>query len=1083
MKRTIRRALLSIALCIFTVVTCALGFISCGKEPLKITFKEPPYTYARGNVADAYDLIERQEGVEYSFGYSYLTVTSGGEVVESDRRDFNGNTIYLSEVTRYTLYVTATRGEDSISDSTQFEVVGETPVLLIPAISLVYNVGSRVRINILLDRAAPTVIPASSELTVDYYTYQESQSPSLISTANDSPKVKTEIDTTDPMARAQFDKLGVYEFHVIAKNGVTQADATFTVKVLPDQSAAVEGVSAYKGAEFGENGDGTVDSSVIRLIGSPDLSKASYAVLDDDFKAGQVVRLEFYGKNLPYIGLFNVDDENAADPNNAMNGGKGYMFTMERATVANQARLYGCLRINKKSSPLRSSSRAEQYAHEYFGFNDLEDGKHYAFEIMMKPTGKISENTTGWGGEFLKGGKYQSMGLYFTLYEINDDNPDNPYTTVAYSSKRFSDGSASWFEEGEEVKGKLVVYSSISKDVTFKYHKDTLLNSAFDKEAIEFDKDAKILSWAAVDGAVNYIVTKGNSETDRIAVLDATKTSLDLSEAFDALDYFQVMNVNVYASIGNNTYSDKKYECMIVKEAAGMENILVSGDMVGYDIEKKTLDVSLAGGYYNSSAANTEQQNSADTSHTAMGYVAFDKEYTLDEDGTYIDVYFQGNNMPSVEFFATKIDGLFMDDYGHETDGKGFIVSNGLAAAKGSATSTAFRYGYSGYNGYFKYGVSAYNNRWVGAESWQLGKTAGADGSLPLYDNKNKKDITVDYSNFSMYSLSNVQSAEQNYRYTVGMYKDEDGYVYIDARLYKVDGAQETLFVSWQDTVIIEGTAGKVTQETLNAGESISGRIVLHAAAKGVDDNYVGLRNEFTCSVPYAGDADTRLQSQGATLNADGSYSLKNGAQKSTNDFTKVGATGYMVLDNDYQVGEYVDIYFTGNNMPSLSFLTKSVKQINANAAGFLIWRGGKSDNQFMWQTAGSFLVYSPNRAGTNQDNVDMNGKSMGSKDDATAAVTKAHALSMYRLETDYPTTKFKMTVGFYKNADGYIEMSVDVKKLDGETWTDYYAWTKASTLNAENDAARLGKYLIAYGVHTGADTTTMFSYTTPYTK
>lgn len=1078
MRRTIKRALLSIALCIFTVVTCALGFVACNKGALTITFKQPPYTYARYNVADAYDLIEREAGVDYSFAYSYLTTTSGGEAVESEVMEFKGNTIYLNEISRYTLYVTATRGKESVTGYTQFEVVGEAPVLLFPAISLVYNVGSRVRINILLDKANPTAIPSSSELTVDYYTYQESQAPSLTDSVNDAPKEKTAIDTTDPMARAQFDKLGVYEFHVVAKNGDAQTDATFTVKVLPDQSTAVEGISAYKGAEFGEKSDGTTDSSVIRLVGSPDLSKASYAVLEDDFKAGQVARFEFYGRNLPYIGLFNEDDVNAAEPNNAMNGGYGYMFTMERATVANQARLYGCLRINAKSSPLRSSSAAEGYEHEMFGFNDLVDGTHYALEIMMKPTGKLSENKTGWGGAFLKGGTYQSMGLYFTLYEINDDNPDEPYTTVAYSSARFAKDIGSWFEEGEEVKGKLVAYSSISKDVTFKYHKDTLLNSAFDKEAISFDKDAKTLSWTAVDGAVNYIVTTGNSEADRIAVLNATTTTLDLSAQYDALDYFQVLNVTVYATIGNNTYSDKKYELIVVKEAEGMEGILVSGDMEGYDIEKKTLDVSLAGGYYNNSAANTEQKNKADTTRTAMGYVAFDKDYALDEDGTYIDIYFQGNNMPSVEFFATEINGLFMDDDGHATDGKGFIVSNGTAAA---AAGTSIRYGYSGYSGYFNYGVSAYNDRWNGSEGWHLGKLAPTDGSLALHDNKNDKDITMNYSNFSMYSLANVQAAEQNYCYTVGMYKDALGYVYIESSLYKVDGEKKTLWAYWQSPVAIEGKSDSVKQDKLNEGESISGKIVLHAAAKGVDDDYNGLKNVFTCSVPYAGDADTRKQFQDARLNEDGTVSVKNGAVKSTNEITKLGTSGYIVLDNDYQLGEYVEIYFTGNNMPNLSFFTKTVAHLNTNTAGFLIWRGSKNESTYMWQTAGSFLVYSPNRVGSNQDNVDMNGKTLGSNDTAETAVTKAHALSMYRLATDYPTTKFKMTVGFYENADGYIEMSVDVDKFENDAWVDYFAWTKASTLDAENDADKLGKYLIAYGTHIGSDTETTFGYKEPY--
>ncbi|MGN1053044.1 MAG: hypothetical protein ACI4SH_06640 [Candidatus Scatosoma sp.] len=935
MRRIFKNLLLTIC-SVVLVLASVMGFAACqgiGDNPIEITFKTQPYQYTVGNVIDVYDLVEKEKDVEYSFFISYLTKSESGETVSSDKTEIKGTTYYFSVASRYTLYVTATLGKKTVENSLEFDVAGSAPVLLVPSTTLVYNVGAKVRVNILIDRISPIVIPASSNMVVDYYTYQENQAVKLDNTTNTNPRTKTELDGEDTTFRVEFAREGLYEFHVIAKNDEKTADGVFKVAILPDQSAKIEGISAYKNAEFGAKEDGSVDSSVVRLIGSDDLAKASYVVLEDEFVGGQVARFEFYGRNLPYIGLFNEDDENAIDGNSILVGGKGYTFTMERATVSNQTRLYGCGRMGTKSSPLRTSSNAEEYAFEHWGFTDFEEGKHYFLEIMMKPTGKLVANPTGWGGDFLKGGIYQDMGLYFIVYEVNESS-SNPYTVVAYSSARFAKDINSWFEEGEEVKGKLVAYSSISKDITFKYHRDTLLGAEFDEKAIEFDKETKTLSWTAVEGAVNYIVTKGNSDTDRVAVLDASQTSLDISDIYADLEYFQVEKFSVYASIGNNAYSGKKYECMVNKEAAGMENVLVSGNIVGYDIDEKTLSVSLAGGYYNSSAANIEQKNNADTSRTAMGYVAFDRAYTLDEKGTFIDVYFTGNNMPSVEFFASEINGLFMDDFGHATDGTGFIVCNGLAAANGSADNTGYRWGYSGYTGYFNYGVSPYAERWLGAEDWQLGVIAPSNGSIAIHDNKNNKDTTLKYSDFSMYSLANVQSAEQNYRYNVGMYKDADGFVWLAARLYKLDGETETLFAAWKGKVSLAGKTGSVSKDKLADGESISGKIVLHAAAKGVDEKYQPLSNEFTCGVPYAGSvAEHYWPEESVQHNADGSVTLQNGngGSQTVTNYT----TGYIVSDDDYRLGEYADDYFTGDNMPHMSFFAKQVtNRLDNGSAG-----------------------------------------------------------------------------------------------------------------------------------------------------
>ena len=177
----LRKLFITLCMAIFTAVLCVFGLIACKQETfaLKIVFKEAPYAYTRGETVDAYDFIEKQEGVSYAFAFDYLTISETGETVVSKKESVSGNTYYLKEASRYTLYVTATKGEEEISDSTQFDVLGEKPVLLPPSSSLAYEIGSSAQIGVLLARIAPTVIPASTEIVVDYYTYQESKAPTL----------------------------------------------------------------------------------------------------------------------------------------------------------------------------------------------------------------------------------------------------------------------------------------------------------------------------------------------------------------------------------------------------------------------------------------------------------------------------------------------------------------------------------------------------------------------------------------------------------------------------------------------------------------------------------------------------------------------------------------------------------------------------------------------------------------------------------------------------------------------------------------------------------------------------------------
>ena len=60
-------------------------------KDLKIVFKQQPYAYSRNDTVDAYDLIVREKDVNYSFAFSYLTLSDSGETISSKTQDIAGN--------------------------------------------------------------------------------------------------------------------------------------------------------------------------------------------------------------------------------------------------------------------------------------------------------------------------------------------------------------------------------------------------------------------------------------------------------------------------------------------------------------------------------------------------------------------------------------------------------------------------------------------------------------------------------------------------------------------------------------------------------------------------------------------------------------------------------------------------------------------------------------------------------------------------------------------------------------------------------------------------------------------------------
>ena len=504
--------------------------------------------------------------------------------------------------------------------------------------------------------------------------------------------------------------------------------------------------------------------------------------------------------------------------------------------------------------------------------------------------------------------------------------------------------------------------------------------------------------------------------------------------------------------------------------------------------------VSLTSGAYNNSSSYSQD----------TGYVAIlnsnseDGKYTLDNKGTYVDFYFTGNNMPNVEFFGNTISGNMWSS----GENKGFVVSNGIGPnalysnyekVKGlintedvtnSNLSSSYKFnGLVQYENYFKYGVSNYakydkgfNNLVTEADN-TVKMTNYSTGSKAWKTNQNQK-----YSNFSMWSL--MQDETQEWHYNVGLRKDDTGAIYAEAKLYKVTSGEETLFAEFNKQINYSASS-----QTIPEGETISGYIVAHSAIKGS-----AYATDFAFGIPYAGEEPVVLpQHENATFNADGTVSVKNGVGNSSTLTTLT--SGYVVLDEEYQLGECVDIYFTGDNMPWLSFFaTEATNLIHNSGSGFVMINGlGYQDendstkyilNGLSKNAAYGYelMIFAPNRGtATKIDTNMLYGRQISSSATQEQRQEKANSISMYKLST-MPDTQFKMTVGFYENASGMIEMSIYVAKFENNEWVEYYSLTKASKLNATTDANLLGNYLVAYGAQRNKMTSVTLSYSNPFT-
>ena len=451
-------------------------------------------------------------------------------------------------------------------------------------------------------------------------------------------------------------------------------------------------------------------------------------------------------------------------------------------------------------------------------------------------------------------------------------------------------------------------------------------------------------------------------------------------------------------------------------------------------------------------------------------YVAIAGEYGV---GTYIDFYFTGNNMPSVMFFANKINGNMTgyssysgtgaDTVGAPSNEKGLIITNGFEGENNNAVSNGTR------NYFMVYGPNRINVNSTDFYNSLLGSKVQTTSLV--YKAYNETD--AGYNVFTHTGLKD-QYASTNLKYTVGTY-DNQGELMIDATIYNAD----------TDDII-----GVVRESTGLATSSIdAGNIVIYGAVKGTSAT-----TQFTYSKPYNAGAD--FVTDGATFNADGSVTLAGstvGGDGGVNHlFQRVGDTHrYIAFKGEYGVGTYMDFYFTGANMPQVMFFANNINGYILNYESFTATTNGTSttrtgdvtDNKGLLFSNGiwlpntninhgkeTFRIWGPDRIKVTNDNV------TGAYKDKTGYLTKEDdgcAMSYTQLSTTYATTKLKYVVGTFDNNG---DLGVDAKLYNAETGELIYSIYKVTSLKTTDVTA---DNIVVYGMPS-ANTTT-FSYTKPY--
>ena len=424
-------------------------------------------------------------------------------------------------------------------------------------------------------------------------------------------------------------------------------------------------------------------------------------------------------------------------------------------------------------------------------------------------------------------------------------------------------------------------------------------------------------------------------------------------------------------------------------------------------------------------------------------YVALKGEYGI---GTYIDITFTGNNMPHVMFFADQINGIMTSD-----GGNGLLLSNGLYSSNFAQNM--------GYDNLFVHGPTRILNN---------GSDSSVRDQYASYVGDGGVVASVSYNQYPLLTQRGLKDTTDNYKYTVGTYLDGNGKIVVDIVLYNV--TTSAAVYDMQLTTML-------TESDVTAGS-----IILYDGVKGKDTNTTFSYTEAYIPEP---EVESAIENKGATVNDDGSVTLAGtqftGAQWTYNIASTLD-NNYIALKGEYGIGTYIDITFTGNNMPHVMFFADQINGIMTSdgGKGLLLSNGLYSSNFAQNMGYDNLFVHGPTRILNNGSDSSVRDQYASYVGDG--GVVASVSYNQYPLLTQKglkdSTDTYKYTVGTYLDENGKIV--VDIVLYNITTSTAVYDLQLTTTLTESDVTA--GSIVLYDGVK-GSGTTTTFIYSAPYKK
>ena len=416
-------------------------------------------------------------------------------------------------------------------------------------------------------------------------------------------------------------------------------------------------------------------------------------------------------------------------------------------------------------------------------------------------------------------------------------------------------------------------------------------------------------------------------------------------------------------------------------------------------------------------------------------YFALNEKYGA---GTYVEFEFTGNNMPQLCFFADEINEYM--SYGTkdstEVNNTGFLVLNGISADANGWNNAIKAYGA------YRYGYGDENTTYI----------------------VNKTETGMSQS---------VLVLDKTYRLVIGTHVVSDK-VYLEMFLF--DKATNIKISS------LDVSTGKA-QTYFDESGNPSGYIIAYAGLKGGEDttfkfNGVGLESDFDT----VGTVSTTITLSGANPNNRNSATFS-GATTSQ-------LTGHQtLLDKDdkpanYGLNTYLDISFTGNNMPIMTFFAKEDSGAIANGwgtdetgAGIIMFNGLVNKNNS--GLTDRFRILGPYKfgKGVSSSNKIYNQDNFGSYS-VTSNDTGYSDLKVLAQDNLVADNNYRLVIGAIAKEDGYIYFDIQFKNLTTSGVLINAEFKTKVTVEAMKEAlgittGDLTGYIIFNGAYKGGDATT----------